>query len=207
MRLFEDPTRTIGLREYTRDVPFKRIHWKASARRNEFQVKVFEPTTTLEVAVCLDADGFDEGDDFEFAVSLTASLVKHVIDAGHPAGCLCNGAPADRRGDGAIIPAGAGPDHLMSVLDALAKTTASAGRPFHDFFDDHAGSFPWGATFCLVTAGLTDRMAARLVDLRKAGYQAVVYVVGEHAESDGAIPCIPVRGPGDLGRSVNWGAP
>ena len=56
--IFEDPSRTLGIRDYRREDPFRRIHWKATARRQELQVKVHEPTTTLEVAIFLGVDTF-----------------------------------------------------------------------------------------------------------------------------------------------------
>jgi len=77
-RIFEDPTRTIGVRDYTPHDSRRRIHWKASARHQTLQVKVFEPTTTLKVAIFLAVDSFKKGeahneDDFELGISKYAS--------------------------------------------------------------------------------------------------------------------------------------
>lgn len=57
-RIFEDPTRTIGVRDYCPQDSLRHIHWKASARHQKLQVKVFEPTTTLKVALFLAVDSF-----------------------------------------------------------------------------------------------------------------------------------------------------
>ena len=40
-RIFEDPTRVIGVRDYSPGDSRRRIHWKASARHQNLQVKVF----------------------------------------------------------------------------------------------------------------------------------------------------------------------
>ncbi len=50
-RIFEDLTRPIGVRDYTPHDSLRHVHWKASARHQNLQVKVFEPTTTLNVAI------------------------------------------------------------------------------------------------------------------------------------------------------------
>lgn len=57
-RAFEDPSRTLGIRDYSPGDSLRRIHWKATARRAELQVRVFEPTTTLKAALFLVADSF-----------------------------------------------------------------------------------------------------------------------------------------------------
>jgi len=46
-RLLEDPLRTIGVRDYHPEDGLRHIHWKATARRGELQVRAFEPTATL----------------------------------------------------------------------------------------------------------------------------------------------------------------
>ncbi len=56
--IFEDPSRTVGVRDYRREDGFRRIHWKATARRQQLQVKVHQHTTTLEVALFLGLDTF-----------------------------------------------------------------------------------------------------------------------------------------------------
>jgi uncharacterized protein (DUF58 family) len=38
-RIFEDPSRTIGIRDYLPGDSLRRIHWKASARQQQLQVK------------------------------------------------------------------------------------------------------------------------------------------------------------------------
>ena len=60
-RIFEDPIRVIGVRDYNPRDSRRHIHWKATARRQELQVKVFEPTTTLKVAIFLAIDSFKAG--------------------------------------------------------------------------------------------------------------------------------------------------
>ena len=44
-RLFEDPTRTAGVRQYVIGDPLQRVHWKVTARTGELHCRIYEPTT------------------------------------------------------------------------------------------------------------------------------------------------------------------
>ena len=58
--IFEDPSRPTGVRDYRREDPFHHIHWKATARRQQLQVKLHEPTTTIQTAIFLGVDTFED---------------------------------------------------------------------------------------------------------------------------------------------------
>jgi uncharacterized protein (DUF58 family) len=53
--LFEDPMRTVGIRDYRPGDSPRRMHWKATARAPDqtLQVKLFEPTTTHRLHILL----------------------------------------------------------------------------------------------------------------------------------------------------------
>ena len=94
-RLFEDPTRTTGIREYRPHDSLRHIHWKATARHQNLQVKVFEPTTTLKVVVFLAIDSFPKNgksteEDFELGVSTAASIAYYINEQGNPVGLYSN---------------------------------------------------------------------------------------------------------------------
>ena len=42
----EDPIRIAGARDYRPGDPLKRMHWKATARTGELQVRLVDPSTT-----------------------------------------------------------------------------------------------------------------------------------------------------------------
>ena len=187
--LFEDPTQTIGLREYVPGAPFRHIHWKASARRQSLQIKVFEPSTTLQVALFLDVDRFAPGagalgeETYESAISVAASLANHLIHRRTAVGLFVNAKQAD--GAGAVVtPPASGVDHLALILERLAKVTATRTEQFEKFFDTaFARSLPQGSTLLIVTAGLTGAMAARLRELRRKGSKIVIYGVDPECDA------------------------
>ena len=97
------------LREYETGDPLRRVHWKTSARREEFYVVEFDPgrrTQTLTVA----ADGATAAADEVATVAATVAL--HALDAGLDVGLAL---PDDR------LPPGGGEAHRASLLGALAR--------------------------------------------------------------------------------------
>lgn len=101
-RIFEDPSRLRGVREYRPGDKLSAVHWRASARDGRLQTKVFEPTTMIGALVCLDMfalayeqRGVDERS--ELAVSAAASLATYVAAANQRVGFLSNGRDAADR--------------------------------------------------------------------------------------------------------------
>jgi uncharacterized protein (DUF58 family) len=94
-RIYEDPTRISGLREYVPGDPINRIHWKASARTGELFVKQNEPSSVLGGTLVLDL--FDDNyvpDDkerrIELAITTTASIAYLLQMSGEQVGLLTN---------------------------------------------------------------------------------------------------------------------
>ncbi|MDD4858633.1 MAG: DUF58 domain-containing protein [Dehalococcoidales bacterium] len=184
-RIFEDPTRTIGVRDYTPHDSLRHVHWKASARRQNLQVKVFEPSTTLKVALFLAVDsfknyrpGFEE--DFELGVSAAASIASYAVQQRSSVGLLVNTALPDSGQPIKILPGG-GNGQLITVLEALARVVPAAGTPFAEFFGKEWSSLPWGTTIILVVSEPPEALAAQLTAIKAAGYKALVLQIGENA--------------------------
>jgi len=203
-RIFQDPTRPIGLRDYRPQDSLKHIHWKASARRQELQVKVFEPTTTLKISLFLAGDGYPPDgprseEEFELAVSTAASIAHQLIDQGTPVGLISNGCQAD-SGQAIQIPPGGSRDQLMEILEALAKVTPRAKDSSEAFLERESKSLPSGTTLILVASQIPESFFRLLRDLRERGTKMLLLRIGDPKESglDGMIPSYPIPHPGDL---------
>jgi len=55
-RLIDDPLRTVGIRAYHPEDDLRHIHWKATAHRNELQVRLFEPAATRSLVILLNVN-------------------------------------------------------------------------------------------------------------------------------------------------------
>jgi uncharacterized protein (DUF58 family) len=98
-RLLEDPSRVIGVRDYTYGDDLRRIHWKATARTLQLQSKVYEPTTTYTLALFLNISTqlnayFNPSQELlELSVCATASITDWALHEGYAVGLYSNGFP------------------------------------------------------------------------------------------------------------------
>jgi len=99
MRLFEDPTRIAGVREYEHGDPLRRVHWKASAKTGRLHSKIYEPSALQGANIILDFNAeawrLDApGKRVEFGVTVAASLASHLAERGVELGLVSNGVDA-----------------------------------------------------------------------------------------------------------------
>jgi len=105
--LFEDPSRFLGVRPFCPGDGLRRIHWRATARSGELQVKVFEPAILAGALIAVEMgstaypnlkEGEPEGDPrVEAVITAAASLADFVLAGGQQVALLSNGADAAER--------------------------------------------------------------------------------------------------------------
>ncbi len=101
-RLFEDPTRISGVREYQAGDAFNRIHWKKSASTGTLQSKIYEPSSLAGATIVLDfhSSAFDPKHEpvrSELAVTAAASIASALVEMGQQTGLVSNGRDAVDR--------------------------------------------------------------------------------------------------------------
>ncbi len=94
-RIYEDPSRIAGVREYQRGDPLNRIHWKASARTGDLFTKQAEPSTVLGATLALDLHkdayaGANAERRMELAITTVASLAYLLQLSGEQLGMITN---------------------------------------------------------------------------------------------------------------------
>jgi uncharacterized protein (DUF58 family) len=201
-RIFEDPTRVIGVRDYSPRDSLRRIHWKASARRQELQVKVFEPTTTFKVAVFLAVDTFrpvpGDNEDLELGISTAASIASYLVEQRSSVGLFVNSRLADSGQPVTLLPGG-GTGLLVEILEALAKVTPAHSGPFEEFLPAERARLPWGTTFLFIIGGPTPSLEVLLAGLGEGGHRPVVIQIGGGEGGRAAdVAWYHIGRPGDL---------
>jgi uncharacterized protein (DUF58 family) len=181
-QIFADPTRIMGIRDYRPRDSLRHVHWKATARHQNLQVKVFEPTTTLSMAIFLAIDSFTSTDisgdeEFELAVSSAASIANHVIRQGSPVGLFVNTQCADNGQPVRILP-GSGVNQLIDMLEALAKVTPRFSTDFREFLREERRGLPWGTTLICILSRPPQDLAVVFDSLKRSGYKLMVFRVG-----------------------------
>jgi len=185
-RVSQDPTTTIGVRDYHPHDSLRNVHWTATARSQRLQAKVYESTTTLKVALFLDVESFIENgflweEDFELGISVAASIAYHVSERGSPFGLFVNTRLADSAEAVSIAPGGSR-GQIAQILDALAKVTPTSSSPFESFFDAQRKRLHAGTTLLLVFARPPESLQGLLSHLKGAGHDILVLLMGDHGE-------------------------
>lgn len=181
--IFEDPSRMVGVREYRPEDSLRRIHWKATARRQQLQVKLQEPATTVEVAIFLATDTFDSAEAFEHAVSVSASMAHILSERRLPAGLYINGGFSGSRSPMEISP-GRSEEQLTAILEALAGVEATSCVPTAQYLPEAVGRLPWGSSVILVAGGLADALLEALRDLRDTGHRPMVVLAEDSGQGE-----------------------
>jgi uncharacterized protein (DUF58 family) len=141
----QDPIYILGTRDYQYCRPARYIHWKASARHNVLQEKLFEPSEQLKVLFVVDVDQFEKNNaakEFEHTLEVVASLAVQFDQRGYAMGFVTNGLV---QGGPTILPIARNPQQVPAILEVLARLQM---RPKGDLVDTvHRGlQLVWGAS-------------------------------------------------------------
>jgi len=182
-RLYEDPNRPMGVRDYHPEDDFRRIHWPATAHTGSLQVKVYQPISARVMVVCLNAmtlPHYWEGTDpelLEHLVKVAAAIAEQALKDGYRVGMLSNSslAHADQP---FRVPPGRSPNQLVYLLTALASVTPFVTATFERFLMAEAPRLPYGATLLLISAIVTDSLMETLVRLKQHGRRITLLTFG-----------------------------
>jgi uncharacterized repeat protein (TIGR01451 family) len=184
--LFEDPVQVMTTRDYVAGDPMKQIHWKSSARLQRLQSRVFEHTTTMDLALFLDtrtvADTFYwsliSPDFLETAVIVAASIASYSANNGYKTGFYAN--EYYWYSDHLMkLPPSNHPDQLKEVLEALAQVRGLATMSSEVLLDREARHISWETTLVLITAVPTATLMASLKRYQRAGRRVALVLIGQ----------------------------
>jgi uncharacterized protein (DUF58 family) len=163
--IYEDTSLVAGVRDYRYDDPLKRVHWKASAAHSKLQTRQYEYSTSLSLLLILDVHSFPEdNEEFEYAVSMVASLAYEASRQGFAVGIITNSEPEVQ------VAIGSGRSHLMQILEALARITANSRISLYGLLDKYRTTLPVGATLVVVTRSMTPALNSLACQLEHNGY-------------------------------------
>jgi uncharacterized protein (DUF58 family) len=184
--LFEDPMRTIGVREYRPGDSLRRLHWKATARApgQNLQVKLFEPTTSHRLHVLLNINtseqnwswaGYDP-EALEAAITTAASVAKWATDHGLLVGMAANARLFHSSAAVRISPS-RDPHQLMHIFEALASLVPMGSMPVEALVDLESHQLAYGTTVAMVTTISSHSLIQRLQMLKRAGHRPVLLLI------------------------------
>lgn len=195
-RLFEDPMRTIGVREWQMGDSQRRIHWKATAKYQSLFSRVYEPAEEEAIMIFLNIatlEKFWHGyipELQEQAIRVASSLAYELSEKRLPVGVIANGRLFRKETAIKLLP-GRSPDQLMIILELLAGVTSFATSSIENLLVAEAPRIPWGTTLVLVTAVTHDALLATLIDLAAAGRSIVLISLADEPPA-GYLPQLTI---------------
>lgn len=191
--LIHDPTLLAGSRAYHPGDPLNRMHWKATARTGQLQVRLQDPSTAARVMIVLNLNtfvhpwqGIDVGR-MEAVIDAAASIALWALDHDFAVGVRSNGAVRGVDTTGRIAPAGH-PRQATVILEHLARLSFSGRFPAEQIVLDEADRLSPGITIMVVTSVMSAGLVQALTSARLTGRVAVTYC-GRAAAP--AIPNLP----------------
>ncbi len=186
--LFEDPSRTVGVRDFRSGDSLRRVHWKATARRQALQSRVYEPTTHQQLLICLNVVTLPyewQGsipELLEQVVSVAGSLAAYGIEQKYEVGLIANGCWPLSDQPLKVLP-GRSPYQLAHLLEALAAVSPLPSARLANLLLKTSPHLPWGATLAVVTAIVDDDLLGAMLRLHGAGRRMVLFSLDPEADA------------------------
>jgi uncharacterized protein (DUF58 family) len=144
-----------SVREYRPGDAFNRIHWPTTARTTRMMVREFEldPTSDIWIVLDLNAEvhvGSGVESTEEYAVTVAASLARHLLDQGRAVGLVSQTA---------TLPADRGPRQLERILEVLALVQANSPLTLAAMLGAETSRFARSSTLIVVTSSTAEAWA------------------------------------------------
>jgi uncharacterized protein (DUF58 family) len=196
--LFEDPLRTVGIRDYRPGDSPRRLHWKATARAPDqtLQVKLFEPTTTHRLHIVLNIStsgqnwswhGYDP-EALEAVITTAASVANWGTEHGYLVGLAAN-AKLFHSSVAVRLPPSRDPHQLMHILEALARLVPMPTMAAETLVELESRELAYGTTVVMVSAVVTEQLVDQLQRLRRGGHRPALLLI-----SSAEQPLAPIGG-------------
>ncbi|GAB4564952.1 MAG: DUF58 domain-containing protein [Anaerolineae bacterium] len=183
-RVLEDPLLVMGARDYAPGDSFRHIHWRATARRQALQTKVFEPSATRPIAIFLNVNTYEyvyEGIDLELqelAITAAASIARWAWEQGLQVGLFANSI-TQPTGERVRIMPGSHTDQLLWIMEALARLVIYGRWPIESVLQVESFGLRYGTTVVVISAVITERLRQTLLDLRRREHAVTLIALGD----------------------------
>jgi len=182
--LFEDPLRTVGIREWQSSDDLRRVHWKATARQQQMLSRIYEPSEEQQILIFLNVTTMERHwhghipELQERTISVAGSLAAVVDEQRLSVGLIANAALPESDQTIRLLPS-RNPGQLMQILEMLALVTPFATQPIERLLLQEAAHLPWGATIVVVTAIAHEELLVALMDLIQAGRRVMLFTLAQ----------------------------
>jgi uncharacterized protein (DUF58 family) len=178
-RLFEDPSRIMGLRDYVPGDSLRRIDWKATARLGKMQSRIFDPSSSRNLLICLNTQTTVPmwsgvvAELLERSITVAASIARDAYDERYSVGLLATSSLPDSD-HSMRIPPGRRAEQFIRILESLAVITPYVLEPLAAMLDREEHRLAQGTTIAVITAIMTEELAATIARLHRRRNSVVV---------------------------------
>lgn len=196
-RLFEDPMRFAGVRDYQPGDPLSRVHWKATAATGQLQVRLLDPSANLGMAVFLNTWSFDrfwEGDvveSLESGCTMAASIVDWAVREGMPVGLYANGL-VYQWGFSLKLPPARGEQVLGQALEGLARLQSGSPQPIWELLQTETAALPYGTSIVVITRQLGEELAAAILRVQRSGRPVTLILTATEPQELPRLPGVRI---------------
>jgi uncharacterized protein (DUF58 family) len=179
----------MGIRDYRPEDDFRRIHWPATARTGELQVKVYQPVSAQVMVVCLNVTtlpNYWEGTDpalLEHLLRVTATVLQHGMEAGYQVGLISNGCLAHADQPFRVMP-GRSRGQMAHLLTGLASVTPIVTGKFDRFLMREMSRLPYGATMVVISGLVNPALTETLLRLKQHGRRVTLLSFAQEPTPD-----------------------
>ncbi len=186
-RIFADPTRVIGKREYRPGDPLRTIDWKSSAHTHTLQVKQYGPAVSLTSMIFLELSARAYTTQLRYGASewgivVAASLAGYLVEQRQAVGLGCNGVDSLSGVSRWVIPPRPGRVHLMKLLEWLARVQTADLAPLADWLPTAALGLGWGTTVIIISPTGDEETCRAAHRLLRAGLNPVLVAIEPHGQ-------------------------
>jgi uncharacterized protein (DUF58 family) len=160
------------------------VDWKATAVVGRLQVKQYEPSIALETMIFLNLNTAEYlaryvYDSSELAIVIAASLANWITSKKQAVGLIANGSdPASEDRSYRPLPSRKGQEHLMQILDVLARVQIGERTPLIEILRNESPRLPWGTTLIIITGQVNDAFFDELFQIERRGQNVVLILAG-----------------------------
>lgn len=188
--MVEDPYLIQGAREYRSGDSLRSIHWKATSRTGELQVREHGYTADRRIMILLNiAEKEDmwgevnEEELLEWGISCTLTLLEEGLAQGMPVGFGCNAPTVDEPETSIRLAPGAGNVHHKQILDAMAKLKLEQQVHFAEFLRLEGERMEEACDYVLISAYKSPHMEERIKELEAKGAKVLFLTLERRAQT------------------------
>ncbi|MCS7236874.1 MAG: DUF58 domain-containing protein [Thermoguttaceae bacterium] len=215
-RLYQDPTRLAGIRDYHPGDSLRQIHWRATARTGRLQSKLYEPSSVAGATLVLDfhRESYPDSARAELGIVCAASLAAAICAQQQQVGLVTNGRDAAERirTEGweveyrsreeareaaqmrprsdrlapVIVPTVRSDTQLNRILEVLARLELSDGLSVAQTVIEAMPHLPRDATVVVIVPTAYEATVATLAALRQGGL-AITVIINTYEPHDYAV--------------------